>query len=111
MPSMATTIRMQGSTAAEQDEVMQRKMFLRTSYDMANLPSIDTSKHVPMTSRPHVQKVMASVFSLDSSRDSMAGTQYQTKFGSLKNSVHSKKRSMNSKSPSNVNEDLKVSIN
>ena len=90
---------------------MQRKMFLRTSYDMANLPSIENNKHVPMTTRPHVQKVMASVFTLDSSRDSMAGTQYQTKFGSLKHSIHSKKRSMNSKSPSNANEDLKVSIN
>ena len=86
-------------------------MFLRTSYDMANLPSIDTaSKHMPMTTRPPVKKVVASGFSLDSSRESMVGTQYQTKFGSIKNSVYSKKRSMHSKSPSNVNEDLKVSI-
>ena len=70
---MGTTLRLHGTSAAEQDEIVQRKMFLRTSYDMANLPSIDT-KHVPATTRPQVQKVMASVFSLDSSRDSMAGT-------------------------------------
>ena len=54
---------------------------------------------------------MASVYSLESDRNSMAGTQYQTKFGSNKYSILSAKKSKNSKSPpSNKNEDLKVSI-
>ena len=62
---MASTTRMKGG-----HEETSNKMFLRTSFDTSNLPAIET-KIVPMTTRPRVEKVLDSNFSLGSDGNSV----------------------------------------